>query len=52
MGKKTEFRQILGNARGLLLELDTHLELALRLNYLTQPQYERIGLMRPLTSNL
>ena len=32
---KSEFGQFLGNARGSLLELDTHLELALRLNYLT-----------------
>ena len=61
---KTEFRQFLGNARGSLLELDTHLELALRLNYLTPSQYERIygqveevgrilnGFMRSLTSDL
>jgi four helix bundle protein len=39
---KTEFRQFLGNARGSLLELDTHLELALRLNYLTASQHDRI----------
>ena len=61
---KTEFRQFLGNARGSLLELDTHLELTLRLNYLTPSQYGRIneqlvevsrilnGLMRSLTSAL
>ena len=61
---KTEFRQFLGNARGSLLELDTHLELALRLKYLTPAQYERInrqlaeigrimnGLLRSLTSDL
>ena len=61
---KTEFRQSLGNARGSLLELDTHLELTLRLNYLTPTQYGRIneqlvevsrilnGLMRSLTSDL
>jgi four helix bundle protein len=61
---KAEFTQFLGNARGSLLELDTHLELALRLNYLTQTQYERInlqlvevskilnGLLRSLTSSL
>jgi four helix bundle protein len=61
---KTEFRQFLGNARGSLLELDTHLELALRLNYLTASQYDRIhrdleevgrilnGLLRSLTSDL
>ena len=61
---KTEFRQFLGNARGSLLELDTHLELALRLDYLTATQYDRIhgaleevgrilnGLLRSLASNL
>ena len=61
---KSEFRQFLGNARGSVLELDTHLELALRLNYLTTSQYQRInelvvevgriinGLMRSLTSDL
>jgi len=61
---KTEFRQFLGNARGSLLELDTHLELALRLNYLTPTQHGRIndqlievgkilnGLLRSLTSDL
>ena len=32
---KTEFRQFPGNARGSLLEPDTHLELALRLSYLS-----------------
>ena len=61
---KPEFSQFLGNARGSLLELDTHLELALRLKYLTPSQHERIhqqvvevgriinGLLRSLTSNL
>jgi four helix bundle protein len=61
---KTEFRQFLGNARGSLLELDTHVELALRLSYLTQAQYGRIneqlvevgkilnGLLRSLISDL
>jgi four helix bundle protein len=61
---KTEFRQFLGNARGSLLELDTHLELALRLNYLTPTQHGRIndqlvevgkilnGLLRSLVSDL
>lgn len=61
---KPEFRQFLGNARGSLLELDTHLELALRLNYLTPTQSGRIneqlvevskilnGLLRSLTSDL
>jgi len=61
---KSEFRQFLGNARGSLLELDSHLELSLRLNYLTPTQYGRIneqlvevsrilnGLLRSLTSDL
>jgi four helix bundle protein len=61
---KTEFRQFLGNARGSLLELDTHLELALRLNYLTASQHVRLhrdldevgrilnGLLRSLASDL
>ena len=61
---KPEFYQFLGNARGSLLELDTHLELSLRLKYLTPGQYERIhknvvevgrltnGLLRSLTSDL
>lgn len=61
---KAEFGQFLGNARGSLLELDTHLEVALRLKYLTPAQHERIhqhvtelgkiinGLLRSLTSNL
>src|SRR5438094_1628859 len=39
---KPEFCQFLGNARGSLLELDIHLELALRLKYLTPSQHERI----------
>jgi four helix bundle protein len=61
---KSEFCQFLGNARGSLLELDTHLELALRLKYLTTSQHERIqkdvvevgrivnGLLRSLTPDL
>jgi four helix bundle protein len=61
---KSEFCQFLGNARGSLLELDTHLELAQRLKYLTVSQHERIhkdvvevgrimnGLLRSLTPNL
>ena len=61
---KSEFGQFLGNARGSLLELDTHLEVALRLKYLTPAQHERVqglvvelgriinGLLRSLTSNL
>jgi four helix bundle protein len=61
---KTEFRQFPGNARGSLLELDTHLELALRLSYLSlndhaivQEQLREVGrimngLLRSLTSDL
>ena len=61
---RSEFCQFLGNARGSLLELDTHLELAHRLKYLTPSQHERIhkdvvevgrimnGLLRSLTPNL
>jgi four helix bundle protein len=60
---KPEFCQFPGNARGSLLEVDTHLELALRLKYLTPSQHERIqkdvmevgrltnGLLRSLTSD-
>jgi four helix bundle protein len=60
---KAEFCQFLGNARGSLLELDTHLELSLRLKYLTPSQHERIhkdvvevgkltnGLLRSLASD-
>ncbi|MFL6207384.1 MAG: four helix bundle protein [Pyrinomonadaceae bacterium] len=61
---KAEFRQFLGNARGSLLELDTHLELALRLNYLESIEHANVqeqlrevgriinGLIRSLTSDL
>jgi four helix bundle protein len=61
---KPEFRQFLGNARGSLLELDTHLELAVRLNYLEVQEHSKIrgqiqevgrilnGLLRSLTSDL
>jgi four helix bundle protein len=61
---KSEFRQFLGNTRGSLPELDTHLELGLRLKYLTPSQHERInkqvveigrivnGLLRSLASDL
>jgi four helix bundle protein len=61
---KSEFRQFLGNARGSLLELDTHLELAVRLNYLNVQEHSKIrdqiqevgriinGSLRSLTSNL
>jgi len=39
---KAEFRQFLGNARGSLLELDTHLELAFRLGHLNAEQYDGV----------
>jgi four helix bundle protein len=54
----------LANARGSLLELDTHLELALRLDYLNENQHSAIqekvdevgrllnGLLRSLSSNI
>jgi four helix bundle protein len=35
-----EFIHFLGNARGSLLELDTHLEIALRLSYIEQKKYQ------------
>ena len=59
-----EFEQFLGNARGSLLELDTHLELALRLEYLTPTQYSSLhqkldevgrllnGLMRSINTSI
>src|SRR5205085_10827073 len=37
-----EFEQFLANARGSLLELDTHLELAVRLDYLNSAQYSAL----------
>jgi four helix bundle protein len=61
---KAEFKQVLGNARGSLLEVDTHLEIALRLEYLNsaghalvQAQVREVarivnGLRRSLTSDL
>ena len=61
---KSEFRQFLGNARGSLLELDTHLELALRLGYLQPDKHAELrqqlqevgriinGLLRSLTTDL
>jgi four helix bundle protein len=61
---KPEFRQFLGHARGSLLELDTHLEIALRLEYINQQEHSRLqeqigevgriinGLLRSLTSDL
>jgi four helix bundle protein len=41
-----EYLNFLGNARGSLAELDTHLELALRLHYLSSEQH--IALSRQL----
>jgi four helix bundle protein len=61
---KAEYCQFLGHARGSLLEVDTHLEIALRLEYLNEEEYSQIqerlrevgrilnGLLRSLTSNL
>ncbi len=39
-----EFQQFLAHARGSLLELDTHLELALRLDYLDTDQHSSLQL--------
>ncbi|MCA1613446.1 MAG: four helix bundle protein [Acidobacteria bacterium] len=59
-----EFQQFLAHARGSLLELDTHLELALRLDYLNSERYAALnqrvvevgkmlnGLLRSLRSNI
>jgi four helix bundle protein len=59
-----EFHQFLGNARGSLMELDTHLELALRVGYLNSEQHSGIranldevgrilnGLMRSISSDI
>jgi four helix bundle protein len=61
---KPEFRQFLGHARGSLLEVDTHLEIALRLEYLSLKEHSQLheqlkeigriinGLLRSLTSDL
>ncbi|MCA1643034.1 MAG: four helix bundle protein [Acidobacteria bacterium] len=61
---KAEFGNFLSHARGSLLELDTHLEIALRLDYLSGHDHTRIqdqarevgriinGLLRSLTSDL
>ncbi len=40
--RKKEFQQFLGHARGSLLELDTHLELALRFDYINSGVYQTI----------
>jgi|SRR6267378_4473720 len=59
-----EFHQFLGNARGSLMELDTHLELALRVGYINEEQHTVIrakldevgrvlnGLMRSINSDI
>ncbi len=59
-----EFHQFLAHSRGSLLELDTHLELAFRLDYLNTEQHYAIhqrvdevgrllnGLMRSVSSNI
>jgi four helix bundle protein len=61
---KREFCQFLGNSRGSLLELETHLELALRLGYLQDEKYRELyeklhevgrlinGLLRSLSTEL
>ena len=61
---RKEFCQFLGNARGSLSELETHLELALRIGYLNDEQYAPIyeqlhevgrlinGLLRSLSTDL
>lgn len=61
---KKEFQQFLGHSRGSLLELDTHLELALRFGYLNSESYQKVkpqieevgrlvnGLMRSLGNRL
>jgi four helix bundle protein len=58
-----EFQQFLGNARGSLLELDTHLELSFRVGYINNYQHSDIrnkisevgrllnGLIRSLNKN-
>jgi four helix bundle protein len=59
-----EFHQFLGNARGSLMELDTHLELALRVGYMKVETHTAIraqldevgrilnGLMRSISSDI
>jgi four helix bundle protein len=61
---KKEFCQFLSNARGSLLELDTHLELAVRLGYSKEERYRELyrqlhevgrlvnGLLRSLSTDL
>jgi len=59
-----ESHQFLGNSRGSLMELDTHLELALRIGHLNVEQHTAVkakldevgrllnGLMRSITSDI
>ncbi len=59
-----EFDQFLGHARGSLLELDTHLELAVRLEYMNPAQHSDLhqqldevgrllnGLMRSINTSI
>ena len=59
-----EFHQFLANARGSLMELDTHLELALRVGYIDLQQHDTVqervaevgrllnGLMRSVATNI
>ena len=37
---KGEYQNFLGNARGSLCELDTHLEVSFRLTFITEKQYQ------------
>ncbi len=37
---KGEYQNFLGNARGSLCELDTHLEVSFRLTFITENQYQ------------
>jgi len=39
---KGEFHQFLGNARGSLLELDTHIELAARVGYISEQLHNNL----------
>ncbi|MBC7899895.1 MAG: four helix bundle protein [Saprospiraceae bacterium] len=39
---KGEFHQFLGNARGSLLELDTHIELAARVGYISEQNHNNL----------
>ena len=39
---KGEYQNFLGNARGSLCELDTHLEVSFRLTFITENQYQMV----------